>query len=171
MAAGHEVGRLFHNHRADVSSYLIRMLRDPDLADDLTQETFLRLCVTLDGRRPENGRAFLCRIARNIAIDHLRLIRRRGTDMPGDQVLQAIADPRPTQENILIDRERLRVFLRALADLPETTRRIFVLHRVEGLKYREVARRMELSESSVQKHLARALLEVTRRLRAYEGGH
>jgi len=171
MAVGNEVGRLFYNHRADVSSYLIRMLRDPDLADDLTQETFLRLCGNLDGRKPENGRAFLCRIARNIAIDHLRLIRRRGTDMPGDQVLQAIADPRPTQENILIDRERLGVFLRALADLPETTRRIFVLHRVEGLKYREVARRMELSESSVQKHLARALLEVTRRLRAYEGGN
>ncbi|WP_244294864.1 MULTISPECIES: RNA polymerase sigma factor [Paracoccus] len=53
---------------------------------------------------------------------------------------------------------------------PDKTRRIFVLHRIRGLSYREVAQHMALSESSVQKHLARALFEVTCRLREYEDG-
>lgn len=69
----------------------------------------------------------------------------------------------------MIDRERLKVFLRALAGLPDKTQQIFVLHRINGLSYREVARHMDLSESSVQKHLARALFEITRRLQEYEG--
>ncbi|WP_104494416.1 RNA polymerase sigma factor [Paracoccus denitrificans] len=162
---------LFCTHRGDVSSYLARMLRDPDLAEDLTQDAFLRCCTALQsGGRPENLRGYLYRIARNIAVDHLRLQKRRRTDMPGDHVLAAIADPRPGQERWMIDRERLKVFLRALAALPDKTQRIFVLHRIQRLSYREVARHMELSESSVQKHLARALLEVTRRLREYEDG-
>ena len=45
-----------------------------------------------------------------------------------------------------------------------------MLHRIRGLSYREVAQHMALSESSVQKHLARALFEVTCRLREYEDG-
>ena len=65
---------------------------------------------------------------------------------------------------MLIDRERLRIFAQALAALPNKTRRIFILHRIDGLTYRDVADRMELSESSVQKHLARALFEVLQRL-------
>lgn len=165
------IERLFRSHGGDVSSYLARMLRDPDLAEDLTQDAFLRCCATLQGGdRPENLRGYPYRIARNIAVDHPRLQRRRRTHMRGDHVLAAIADPRPGQERRMIDRERLQVFLHALAGLPDKTRRIFVLHRIRGLSYREVAQHMALSESSVQKHLARVLLEVTCRLREYEDG-
>nr|WP_230383232.1 RNA polymerase sigma factor [Paracoccus shanxieyensis] len=163
--------RLYRGHRGDVRLYLARILRDADLAEDLTQDAFLRCFATVQaGGNPENLRSYLYRVARNVAVDHLRLQKRRRTDTTGSQTIAAIADPRPGPERVLIDRERLRIFAQALAALPNKTRRIFILHRIDGLTYRDVADRMDLSESSVQKHLARALFEVLQRLQDDEDG-
>lgn len=162
---------LFRSHRGDVRSYMARILRDADLAEDLTQDAFLRIFATVQaGGRPENLRGYLYRVARNIAVDHLRLQKRRRTGTGPDGVMAAIPDPHPGAERALIDRERLRVFVQALTALPDRTQRIFILHRLDGLSYRDVAHRMDLSESSVQKHLARALFQVACRLQDYEEG-
>jgi RNA polymerase sigma factor (sigma-70 family) len=63
-------------------------------------------------------------------------------------------------------RERLDRLRSVIQELPERTRQVFVLHRIEELTYGEVAARLGISESSVQKHLAKALQYVVQRLRS-----
>lgn len=159
--------RLFQSYRGELQRYLTRRLRDPDLAADLTQEAFLRYAEHPPAMAGEirNNRSYLYRMAHNLAVDHIRKSARDQIEMPGDPVMTALADDYPGQEIQTGDRQRLRQLHAALDELPERTRQVFALNRIQGLSYQQVASRMGISESSVQKHLARALLHATRRMR------
>ncbi|WP_153770665.1 RNA polymerase sigma factor [Labrenzia sp. CE80] len=158
---------LYISYQRELQAYLTSKLRDPELAADLTQETFVRYAErsTSDSADILNIRSYLYRTAHNLAVDTIRQRARRQTDLPGMDVLAEVADDAPDQEEITVGRERLTQLAASLDGLPPRTRDIFILNRVDGLSYREVAAKLNISESSVQKHLARALLHVTTNLR------
>lgn len=158
---------LFLSYQKELQAYLTSKLRDPELAADLTQETFLRYAEKNAGdTTPVHfSRSYLYRTAHNLAIDHIRSQARRPTDMPGSSVMDDVVDEAPGQVEITLGRERLAQLRAVLAELPPRTQHVFALNRIEGLTYREVAQRLGISESSVQKHLSKALLHVTRSLR------
>lgn len=159
---------LFLAHRRELQAYLMKKLRDAEAAADLTQETFLRYAEHAPNAAISiaNERSYLYRTAHNLAIDYARQQTRRRTDLTSGEVLSDIPDERPTQEDEAEGRQRLAQLSAIVDELPELTRRIFILNRVEGLTYVQVACRLSISESSVQKHLAKALTHVTRRLRS-----
>ncbi|WP_460273883.1 RNA polymerase sigma factor [Celeribacter sp. ULVN23_4] len=157
---------LFLSHRRELELYLTRKMQDPEVAADLTQETFLRFMQRRNDSEAviDNVRSYLYRIAHNLMVDYLRQQGRAMVEMPGPELLEHVSDDRPDQEQTTLGRERVQQLVFALKDLPQRSRQVFILNRIEGLSYREVATRLEISESSVQKHLAKALLHVSRRL-------
>lgn len=157
--------RLFLAHFRELQAYLTERLRDPEAAADLTQETFLRYAERGDSAAIVHERSYLYRTAHNLAVDHLRQNASRRTDALAPEDMAHVADDRPGIEATASARQEL-ARLRALIEaLPERTRRIFVLNRVDGLTYAQVARHLGISESSVQKHLAVALRHVMRHSR------
>ncbi len=160
-----QVERFFTLYQAEIHLFLSRRLANPDLATDLTQETFARLLGVDPGETIENVRAYLYRTAHRLAIDHRRKQQRQRTVSLPDETLGSLPDRGPDSEARVADRETLACLVHALEELPPLTRRIFQLTRVEGLSYAETARRLAVSESSVQKHLARALRHAAERLR------
>lgn len=158
---------LFLAHRRELQAYLSERLRDREIAADLTQETFLRFAEQGEGAAAVIGhsRAYLYRTARNLAIDHLRRVERQATDIAASEDFAHVPEIRPSPEEIAAGRQRLAELAAAVRELPERTRHVFVLHRLHGLTYGEVAARLGISESSVQKHLARALYHVMRRVK------
>lgn len=158
---------LFLAHRRELQAYLTYKLKDAETAADLTQEAFLRFAEqnSASGVNVAYGRSYLYRTAHNLAIDHVRQKARQKTDASAHDEMAAIADDKPTQEEQTDARQKLELLQAAVVELPERTRQIFVLNRIEGLSYTETAERLGISESSVQKHLAKALLHVTQRLR------
>lgn len=158
---------LFLAHRRELQAYLTHKLKDAETAADLTQEAFLRFAEqnSASGVNVAHGRSYLYRTAHNLAIDHVRQKARQKTDASAHDEMAAIADDKPTQEEQTDARQKLELLQAAVVELPERTRQIFVLNRIEGLSYTETAERLGISESSVQKHLAKALLHVTQRLR------
>lgn len=158
---------LFLAHRRELQAYLTRKLRDADTAADLTQETFLRYAElgAPAGATIANERSYLYRTAHNLAVDHVRQRSRRKTDLTRDDDLADIADDRPTLEDETDARQRLAHLREIVNELPELTRTIFILNRIDGLTYAQVATRLAISDSSVQKHLSKALAHVTGRLR------
>ncbi|OZN80842.1 RNA polymerase subunit sigma-70, partial [Pseudomonas aeruginosa] len=112
----------------------------------------------------EHVDAYLYRTAHNLTIDHYRQERRRRTETrPNDDLAGFVAD-QPGPEESAVDADALARLREIVAELPPRTREIFRLNRLEGLTHAEVARRLEISDSSVQKHLARALAHVMQAL-------
>lgn len=165
--AGMDINGLFLAYRRELQAYLTRILKDAEAAADLTQDTFLRFAELGHANAAIivlHERPYLYRIAHNLAVDHLRRRSRERTE-PVSEAVAEIPDLRPTAEHVLREQDELYKLREALRELPERTQEVFALARIEGLTYREVAKRLRISDSSVQKHLARALKHVMQRLR------
>jgi RNA polymerase sigma-70 factor (ECF subfamily) len=147
---------------ARVRNALMRRGRNAQDADDLVQEAWVRLaCYERDQpeqpvQRPE---AFLMRTALNLSVDAHRAQTTRGDEvLVEDAVLIDIA---PTAEATLLAKERLERLSVGVSRMSETTRNIFLAHRIEGLTIVELARLHGLSTTTVHKHIAKATLQLT----------
>jgi RNA polymerase sigma factor (sigma-70 family) len=130
-----------------------------ELAEDALQETWLRLAEMKGGTAEIRDRqAFILRMAGNIAIDLVRRERRHSRRCVSDEaLLLSIADRAPSPETFAIDRNRLRLLVLALAQLPPKPRTALLMNRCDGLSHSEIAGALKVSESMVAKYLARAL--------------
>jgi RNA polymerase sigma factor (sigma-70 family) len=164
--AERDLATLFLAHRRELEVYLARQVQCPDTVADLLQETFARVAREGIGPGVHNARAYLYRTARNLVIDHVRREERRQTRPLPPAVLADLPDSAVPADRALEARQRLERLSAAMEELPQRTREVFQLNRVEGLTYGEVAECLGISESSVQKHLARALLHAMQFLKS-----
>jgi RNA polymerase sigma-70 factor (ECF subfamily) len=142
--------------RRSLSAYFRRRIREPGEVEDLVQEVFARI-VARDNTKPvENLTGYIFQIASSVLMDRARRRRSRRADahLHFEPDLHGGADFDP--ERILSGREDLTRVMAALLSLPELTRTIFVLHRLEGRKQREIALQLGISIKSVEKHMVRA---------------
>ncbi len=109
--------------------------------------------------------AFLMRTALNLSIDAHRTSKNHGEQILLEEVL--LVDTAPAADAILLGRERIARLSECLAGLDAKTRSIFLAHRLDGLSYLEIARNHRLSVSSVEKHIAKAMLELTRSMEGW----
>lgn len=137
---------------------LLRLTRNVDTAEDCLQSAFLRLEEYRRNCAVENEIGFLAHAATNIAIDEARRQRTRAEVGDGVQLLQYVRDAQPLQDEVLVARERLSRAGEVLEQLPERTRDVFLMHRFARLKYRDIAARLGISVSAVEKHIAKASL-------------
>lgn len=160
-----DLAQLFDRHAWDVRRFLASRVACEATAADLTQETFLRLAQSPNAGVIENIRSYLFRIAANLATDHLRALGRRKTSLSEqDDTLTEHPDGASTPEEALLAKEELATVLSALHELSPLCRHIFVLNRFEGLPHREIAHRLDICVSTVEKNLARALNHCRKRL-------
>ena len=134
----------------------------PEDAEDVTQDVFVRVHRTLSSLRdPATFPAWICRVARNVAIDHARRVRRR----PRESTLPegCVAPTAPAGDDEL--RERL---LACLARLPEAYRETLFLRLAEGLSGPEIAERTGLAPESVRVNLCRGMAMLRPMLREEE---
>ena len=140
---------LFTAHRDGIFRYLCRIVGTED-ARELTQEVFLRVTRTTTPNTDEGGRrAWLFRIARNLALNHVRDDRRRG------ETVEITADPAlpPTQPLALALRD-------ALDRLSPVDRDVFLMRETGGLNYEEIAFACQLTPDAVRSRLHRARLQL-----------
>lgn len=169
MTPGAKVLALFERFRNPVFRYLLRKTQDAGQAEDLTQETFLRLCRHLQEQQSlDNPQAWLFTVANNLAIDRSRtqghvkdLDESSWTHLEGSR-----AGGHPDPEKVLLENERLDRLHVAVLKLTALQRQCLHL-RAEGLRYREIARLLDLSISTVVDAVRRATVNLARE---FEGG-
>ncbi|HTF34664.1 MAG TPA: sigma-70 family RNA polymerase sigma factor [Myxococcota bacterium] len=157
---------LFRRWAGPMLRYLERMVRDAASAEDLLQETFLRVFRARDRYQPEaRFSTWLYTIATNLALNELRRPRRRAphrsTDEgESDELPLVLEGHEPRADDVTHARRTSAELERELAALPERQRAALVLSAVEGLSYAEVAVSLETTEKSVKAlvHRARATL-------------
>ena len=144
---------------ARTKAALMRRGRTEHDAEDLLQDAWLRLAQYECDRTVEKPEAFLMQTALNLSIDMHRSARNRGEVVLLEDVV--LIDVTPNAEAVLLARERLARLSTCIARLSERTREILLAHRVEGMSYQEIARQHDLSVSTVEKHIAKAMLHLT----------
>lgn len=135
-----------------------RATRNRDDAEDLLHTAFVRLSEYGKSAEIRNPSAFLVRTAVNLAVDEQRHRHVRNELDDSADYLIAISDDQPLQSEALAARERLKRVEAGLAMLSPRTREIFLMHRIDGLKYREIAERLGITVSAVEKQVAKASL-------------
>ena len=150
--------------------YLLRLGRDPATAEDLFQQTWLRVAQSIRQFDPRhNFEAWLFRVARNLAIDHLRRYRPESLDEPlpsGDLPGERVPSPDPGAFHALLAGERARRVARALDALPAIHREVLTLRFEEEMKLEEIAEVLGTPLSTVKSRLRRALDSLRERLLA-----
>ncbi|AVO47225.1 RNA polymerase sigma factor [Phreatobacter cathodiphilus] len=159
-----DVRQLFMRHAREIHRYLRRRGHSHDAAADLTQDTFVRVMAIDAGEDYANPRAYLHMIARNLSVDLLRRERTVPFITGCDEHMQAVADPAPTPETVVYDRQRLAIVEAAIAELPEKTRRAFELHRLAEMTIAEVGREVGLSTTRTWVLIRDAYRHLRRRL-------
>lgn len=129
-------------------------------AADLTQDTFTRLLSKNDAEQILEPRAYLTRIAHGLMVNFLR---RRDLENAYLAALAALGGSQAGHENLtpetyLLTLEKIVALDRLLNGLPARARAAFLLHRIEGMAYAEIAQELGVTVSSVKKYIARALL-------------
>ena len=127
------------------------------IAEDLVQDAWLKLEKARPEQTIENPAGYITRIAHRIVSDHVRKERRRaGIDGELAELLWESVDA-VSPERALIDRENLNAVRAVLDDLPEKTRRIFLMNRIDGISHRRIAEMLGISDEAVYYHIRRAL--------------
>ena len=137
---------------------VVRATRGSSSAEDYLHTAFLRLEEYRRSNEVQNPAGFLVRTAVNIAADEARRPSSRNADPRPVEDLIEIADSEPLADEVFAARTRLERVKAGLAQLSPRTREIFLMHRVEGLKYREIAAELGITVSAVEKHVAKAAL-------------
>lgn len=153
--------RSFVEHQPDLIRFLTRRLRCSFTASELSQEVYLRAVRVEDTRSIRNPRAFFFQVAANLAADHHRVEGRRAELMREAQALLWSEDDERSPERQVLAREELEVLAQVIAELPDTSRRIFSMNRFEGLTQREIAERMGISTTAVEKHIRKVLARLS----------
>lgn len=145
-------------YRVAVRGYLGRRTSSATDADDLTQEVFARILRRAESGPIENVEGYIFQTATNLLRERARQAGVRAATPAIDLAAELIASPEQrTPERILMGREAHRRLIMAIQELPERTRAVFVLNRFEEVKGPEIARRLGISISAVEKHMIRAI--------------
>ncbi|MHB8960564.1 MAG: RNA polymerase sigma factor [Candidatus Limnocylindrales bacterium] len=147
------VEELFAKHQNEIYAYLLRMLRDPDLAADLTQDAFVKAYKAYDAlEKPENARAWLYQIAHRVALDDLRRRRIvRFVPLVGEARNSA-----PSAEHLVMDARLSGDLQRALERIPERQRAALLLAELHDMTGLELAATLGVSHVAARALLTRA---------------
>lgn len=152
-AAGGFVEELFGHHHGEIYAYLVRMVRDPELAADLTQDAFVKAYRAYDRlEKPENARAWLYQIAHRVALDHIRrqkIVR----FLPWTGEARGAA---PSTERLVMDAHLSGDLQRALDRIPERQRAALLLAELHDLTGLELAAALGVSHVAARALLTRA---------------
>ena len=152
-AAAGFVEELFAAHHGEIYAYLIRMLRDPELAADLTQDAFVKAYRNYNVlEKPENARAWLYQIAHRVALDHIRrqkIVR----FMPWTGESHGAA---PSTERLVMDAHLSGDLQSALDRIPERQRAALLLAELHDLTGLELAAALGVSHVAARALLTRA---------------
>jgi RNA polymerase sigma-70 factor, ECF subfamily len=166
VRAFEEIVRL---HQRRVYGVALRIVRAHDVADDVVQEAFVRAWRALD--RFDQARPFgpwVCRIAANLAVNHVRSPRAREEALPDSHAEAPGRGPSPL--SLVLDEEARRALEGALDELSAGQRAVFVLRSREEMSYAQIAQTLGISPGTVMSRLHRARERLARALAPYLGG-
>ena len=159
---------LLHRHKSRLYSYIIRIVKNKDLAEDIFQETFVKIIMTLrQGRYIESGKfsAWLSRIAHNLIIDHFRQ-EKAENNMSSDDEDTNLPNRRDLcEENIedIMVNDQIKADVRRIIDaLPDPQKEVLVMRYYNDMSFKEIAETTGVSINTALGRMRYAILNMRR---------
>ncbi|HMM17682.1 MAG TPA: sigma-70 family RNA polymerase sigma factor [Petrimonas sp.] len=157
---------LLSRHKQSLFSYILYMVRNRDLADDIFQDTFIKAILTIkQGRYTENGkfRAWITRIAHNLIVDYFRQERSENTVSNDEYEFDLFNNSKLCEDNIETVMVKAQVFddVRKLVDyLPESQREVLKMRYYQELSFKEIADKTGVSINTALGRMRYAILNM-----------
>jgi len=149
--------KVFIAHQGILKRFISRYLHNTQDIEDVAQEAFLRAYSASLSEEIRQPKSLLFRIAKNVAISELRLKSRQITDYIEDQASSDVILGGDTLEDEVLAREKLGIHCEAIVSLSPQCRRVYIMRKVYGMKHSEIAERLGIAVSTVEKHLIRGV--------------
>lgn len=161
---------LFRQHNETLIRFLALRLRSHQEAKEVAQEAYVRLLNLDKPGAVSYLRAFLFKTAANLAVDRIRRQRTVRRVVRETKFLEELTS-QPTPEQFANDAQEVALAERLIAELPPKCRRAFLLHKIYGLDFADIAKQMGLGERMVRTYVVRAILYCRAGLDAARAGH
>jgi RNA polymerase sigma factor (sigma-70 family) len=149
---------LFDRYHRRLYNFLARMAMDRDLAEDLTQNVFLRMIkYRTSYREGARFQSWIYQVARNVFSDHYQSIKNKKSDFVD---VEKMSDRMPDNEDTAIMDEQEKLLHRSMALLTEEQRELLVLTRYQQMKYEEVAAIMDTTVANIKVKVHRAIAKL-----------
>lgn len=154
---------IFQRYRKALAKAVARIVKPGDI-EDIVQETYVRLFQAAKREPIQHPKSFLLKAARNLALSHvvradaLNHLESQASAPDGSAESFEYRAVEESPEALAQAEEEFLIFCRAIRELPLQCRRAFLLRKVYGLSQQEVARYLRISESTVEKHIAKGLV-------------
>lgn len=152
----------FSTSRISLRNFISRYVVSPHDIDDVTQETFLRAYKSEQekDKEIEQPKAFLFRIAKNLMLSELSRKANKITDYIEDcDTKDLVIDSDTIEENVMAQ-QKLGIYCEAVASLPKQCRKVVIMKKVYAMQNKEIARRLEVSLGTVEKHLTKGIRQL-----------
>ena len=159
--------KVFQENEIALKRFIKRFTSASHNVDDFAQETFLKGFAAELRMQINEPKAFLFKIAKNVALTEVRKDSRspRGYLKDVDDISQILDEDQASAEDWLDGRKKLILFSKAVAQLTPRCREAFLMRRIDNLQYKQIANRMDISVSAVEKHVTTGLLRCNKYLR------
>ena len=149
--------KTFQGNRASLRHYISRFLIPAHDIEDIAQEAFLRAYEVEKTKRIDEPKAFLFRIVKNLILTEFAKNSRRLTDYIADFGDENVLATGHSLEDDVMAQQKLGIYCEAVATLPPQCRKTFLLKKVYGMSQQEIAARLGIAVSTVEKHLSKAI--------------
>jgi len=155
----------------DISKQLKRFVSrivQPDDVEDIVQETFIKSYEADLKQDIQFTRSYMLKTAKHLALNHIAKWDNKFNDsLEHDNELPVLLKSMQLEDEYT-SKERFLLFCRATEQLSSSIRKCFILKKVYGMSQKEIAEQMQLSQSTVEKHIAKGLLQTTLYMREHE---
>lgn len=160
-----QVSEIFLGYKRALAKMLAQFVQPGDI-EDIIQDTWVRVAQAELKKDIEHPKSFMYRTAKHLAIDHLKSAGNRLNSSLEEHDFEAMANSSidSTFQDVEAS-EKFEYFCHALRKLPQSCRRVFILKKVYGFSQREIAVYMNITESAVEKHVAKGLLRCSEHMR------
>ena len=147
----------FLDQQRPLKAFISRFVRRPQDVDDIAQETFVRAFLAEQKGDIQHPKAYIYRVARNLAFETLTKKSNQMTSFIEDSCDQSLLESGENIENTMVVTEKFDRVKVAIAEMPPQCQRVFIMHKVYGFKYREISQQLGISVSTVEKHIMAGL--------------
>lgn len=146
-------------HLLSLRRFIARVLNSPKDVDDVLQESFLRAYAAEKKKNIEQPKSYLFRVSKNVALSHLREKSRKPTDYLEDTDELCVLQTGSSSEDEVSAHQIVGIHCEAVASLAPKCRKVYLMRKVYGMSYKDIAKALNISVSTVETHLERGFAQ------------